>query len=73
MLQIYLNGTTIIARTRIEAVDTAAHPTEHQIVCEYELSATDYVELRVFQNSGGALDVEDQNEMGPVFGMRRVG
>ena len=54
-------------------MDTAAHPTEHQIVCEYELSATDYVELRVFQNSGGALDVEDQNEMGPVFGMRRVG
>lgn len=35
----------------------------------YSLAAGDYVELRVFQSSGGALTIGKQSEYSPEFGM----
>ena len=49
------NGTTVVSRMAIDAA--AAGVTIVPIAGFVQLSATDYVELRVTQNSGGNLDV----------------
>lgn len=73
IVKVQLNGATDIHKVRVEPVDLATHPTEIAVCCEYSLSAADYVELYAFQNSGGNLDVEQNTDWTPVFGMRKVG
>ena len=53
-LRMLLNGTTTISETRLRA---AAGAHRQQCGMLFSLSATDYVELLVFQNSGGDLNV----------------
>lgn len=54
-VQIRLNGTTTLASNFVNPVTGAS--TDLIVVTEYELAASDYVELVVYQNSGGAINV----------------
>lgn len=70
LTEVLLNGTTVIARTRFPA--GAATVLNQTVTCHYALATNDYVELRVFQTSGGALNVEVQANLSPEFSMVRV-
>lgn len=50
------NGTTEIARTQVPACGGGFN-TQVCVVTQVDLAVNDYVELRVYQNSGGALNV----------------
>ena len=70
-VQVRLNGTTFIGGdTRVDA--TSAGGTRLTAFIEYKLAATDYVELVVYQNSGGALNVVAEGNYSPEFGMTRI-
>lgn len=71
-VSIRLNGTTEIA-VQEPAVDAdAAINWSAALSTSYELAASDYVELLVFQTSGGALNVAAQNNHSPEFWISRV-
>ena len=55
IVRIRLNGGTYIAIDDRNA--TSAGNTECAFMTEYKLAAGDYLEVEVFQNSGGALNV----------------
>jgi len=64
---IRLNGTTMIGQVRqpaIASVDVDQNPTTL-----YQLAATDYVEVLVRQESGGALNVKVAGNVSPEFSM----
>ena len=69
MLRVLLNGTTTIAEIKFDA---GASDVTEGIATLYSLSATDYVELQSFQNSGGALNIEAVPNYSPEFGMIKV-
>lgn len=70
-IDIKLNGTTIIA---VSQWDTAQDGRTQAIVATiYDLAATNYVELEVFQTSGGNLNVELAANWSPEFMMVLVG
>lgn len=59
--EIRLNGTTVIGRAGL-AFAAAGSPTQFSVVSPpVDLAIGDYVELIVWQNSGGALDLSFQN------------
>lgn len=66
---VQLNGTTNLVRQ-----DQAASGAGNFIgvSTEYRLSAGDYVEAVVFQNSGGNLNVNSSGNVSPEFWMHRV-
>lgn len=66
-----INGSTIIAAERRSPVSTPA--TVHVLSTLWSMAVNDYVEARVFQNSGGALNVNSFGSQTPVFSMHRVG
>lgn len=69
-LGLRINGTTRI----VQAVDTsplAGGTTELCVNTDYEMNPTDYVEVVVFQNTGGALLVEVHANWSPEFWIRR--
>jgi hypothetical protein len=67
--RIRLNGSTWIA---IANQDVSSTSNEIIIVStDYYLSVYDYVELTIYQNSGGALNVNYQSVFSPVFSMVR--
>lgn len=68
---IRLNGTNYIAITTTNAVN--GDRSIIQVTTQYELIATDYVELQTLQSSGGALNAEVQNAYSPYFSMVRIG
>lgn len=55
LLQIYLNGTTVLAGCSQDA--NAVGTTQQSVATVWGAGATDYFELRVWQNSGGDLDI----------------
>lgn len=69
-LTIRLNGTTTIADVRVNPISGA--DTTVEVSTFYDLSATDYVELLAFQNSGGALNVQAVAQQSPEFMMFRT-
>jgi hypothetical protein len=71
VMTIVLNGATTIANVDQRAVDGAI--TTHVVSTEYSLAATDYVEVVVYQNSGGALNVAAGANYSPEFGMTYLG
>lgn len=66
-----VNGTTIMAATVQPALALAGNI----IVCSthYSLAVNDYVEVVVYQNSGGALNVLYLGDYTPEFMMQRIG
>lgn len=69
-LGIRLNGVTFLDTIRIPP--TAADATRLEVSTEYRLAPGDYVELMVFQNSGGALLLTTSVEYSAVFWIRWV-
>lgn len=68
---ILLNGATIIAQERDNAGAAINH--DHAVATMYDFAATDYVEVRVFQNSTAALNVAVNANFSPEFMAWRIG
>lgn len=64
-LGIRINGTTNIAYVSLPAVN--GDVTILNVSCEYAMSAGDYAEVLVYQNSGGNLNVTAVNNYSPSF------
>jgi hypothetical protein len=72
LVAILLNGTTWIAWQNVGA--NPSNNTTLSVSTAYALVVGDYVEVEVFQSSGGALTLNGfaSNQDNPVFGMARV-
>lgn len=70
-LSIRLNGTTTIGVNSV--VSLSANAFAIPVLCEYRLSAADYVELCIYQTSGGNLNAEAASNYSPEFWFRWVG
>lgn len=70
-LEILLNGTTVIAAAAETDIGTQA--VTLNVSCDYDLAVNDYVELRAFQDSGGALNVEAAGNLSPEFMIANFG
>lgn len=71
LVDILLNGATIIARVSFAALNGAN--TAVPVSCDYDLVAGDYVEVRVLQDSIGAINVVAGGTYTPQFSMARIG
>lgn len=69
-LGIRLNGTLRIAQV-VNPSPAAGGTTELNISTDYEMNPTDYVEVVVFQSSGGALLIETHSAWSPEFWIKR--
>lgn len=70
ILAIYRNGTRIASHVGVPVTGDA---TDLTIVTQYDLVATDYVEVKVYQTSGGTLQISTLSTYSPEFWMSRVG
>lgn len=73
LVNILLNGTTIIAQARTPANAVVSAATSIGVSTLYALVAGDYVEVQVYQSSGGNLNVEVSGSFSPEFSIARVG
>lgn len=69
--RIRLNGTTYIADD-VRPAEPTFTACDHNMSTLYQLAVNDYVEVRVAQNSGGALVITSQANFSPEFMMVRV-
>jgi len=67
ILDILLNGATVIGRHRADA--NGVNITTIAVSTLYDLAVNDYIEMRAYQNSGGALNVIVEGNFSPEFGM----
>lgn len=72
LLQALLNGTTVIWDTGIVNLGAGYQSRQGFLTLPRTLAVNDYVELRVYQDSGGALSI-DIGLILPTFGMFRIG
>lgn len=70
-LRFLLNGTTVLAFD-LQATAGAGATTAAVISTDYQLTATDYIEVQGFQDSGGALNMNASANATPEFSMRMV-
>jgi len=70
--QIMLGGATVLAVDMHAPSTSAGHPTSICVSTIYALSATNYVEAQVYQNSGGALNALASANYSPEFSMQRI-
>ena len=70
-LEIRLNATTTIAFNELNS--SSAGSQRQTATTLYSLAVNDFVEVRVTQNSGGALNVNTAANYSPEFSMTRVG
>lgn len=61
VVRLFKNGTTIVGRTDSNAVSVAGVITTLNVTAEVSMSPTDYIEVQVFQDSGGNLDLATAN------------
>jgi hypothetical protein len=71
IVELFLNNTTVIARNRLAAGSVGS--IVQSASRDYSLAVNDFVEVRVFQSSGGALNVTVGANYSPEFMMVRVG
>jgi hypothetical protein len=69
-MAIILNGVTPIANQRVNGSSVFSMLS---VSTMYLLSAGDYIELRVWQTSGGSLDISADPNRSPEFGMTYIG
>ena len=69
-IRITRNGADIIALENQLPVSTIL--TNIGITTQYQLAVNDYVEISVFQNSGGALNINNVDVFSPIFMMTKV-
>ena len=63
-LQIYLNGTTEIAWNRTNPISAMS---AHEVTTIYSLVATDYLQLRVYQNTGDTRTITARAATSPAL------
>lgn len=68
-ISLRLNGTTIIASEQRDATTSAMRMS---VSTQYQLSATDFVEVLVHQTSGGNLDITKNANISPEFSISFV-
>lgn len=70
-MRVVLNGTTFIGHAQdVDAsVDSAG---KLMMVCDRNFSVDDYIELEVYQSSGGSLNLIQVNDQYPFFSAERV-
>lgn len=71
IVYIRLNGSTFLAIDSRQAV-TGGNPTDVTVPAEYELAAGNTVQLYVYQDSGGALNVTSAGNYSPEFSISRI-
>lgn len=71
-VRIVVNGSVIIALD-LRPPNGAASTVNITIASCYKLAVNDYVELQVYQDTGGNLNVERASAYSPEFGMQQVG
>lgn len=71
LVQILLNGATAIGR--VDLAPQSGSASVYVVSTVYQLAVSDYVEVQVFQDSGGALNVTNTGNYSPEFMMARVG
>lgn len=72
-VKILLNGTTIIGLFVVPAVTTGTQITVQMANTIYNFSASDYVELLVYQDSSATLNINAAGNYSPEFWAQRVG
>lgn len=72
-LRIFLNGNTLIASSQDQPSSVAAYSNAQSVATVYQLNANDYVEMKVKQTSGVALDIISAEAFSPEFSMIKVG
>lgn len=73
MARIIKNGATVISHGGSFGTSASVGARVLPASTIVDLIATDYVELQVWQNSGGALNSENAADYAPQFWMRKVG
>jgi hypothetical protein len=68
-----VNNATYIAIDDRDALSTAGLTTSMTMMATWVLAAGDYVQVQVYQNSGGNLDVIGTSAHGCEFAMQRIG
>jgi hypothetical protein len=71
ILQIRINGGTVIATTRVAG--NATYGNELNLSALWDMAVNDYVDVLAFQDSGGNLNVAASASFSPEFSMVRVG
>jgi hypothetical protein len=71
--RIFLNNTTRIHDEMRTAVADAALPTRITVVTLYDLAVADYVEVQLWQDSGGSINSQNDANSTCEFWMYRVG
>lgn len=67
------NGVTIVAYATVPAVATAGSNTLLPVSCAEDLAVDDYLEVVVWQNSGGSINIVAAGNYSPEFSMIKVG
>ena len=70
---IRLNGTTSLASVGTSPIASGTLQTSYSVSTTYSLAVDNYLELVVYQNSGGALDIVYGANYSPEFGMTYLG
>ena len=73
LVGIRLGGATNLAQARDQASSAAAGNHGLIVTTIYDLAVNNYVELTVYQSSGGNLNVEASLNISPEFSMQRIG
>jgi hypothetical protein len=68
-----VNGATSICRANQRALAGAGNNAEQSLSTEYHLSAGEFVQVMVIQDSGGVLNVLAAPNYSPEFWMHRIG
>lgn len=71
-LRVRLNGATYLANQQVNA-SGGGLDSMLTVSTLYQMAAGDYVEMVVYQNSGGSLNCQSASNYSPEFGMVKVG
>ena len=71
-INLYLNGSNQIA-VADDGLTTHNTPVEQNLTIPYLFAANDYVEAKVYQTSGGSLNILQETNYSPVFSIVRIG
>lgn len=72
-MYVLLNGTTVLAAKTQPPPSDASAPTQMTISTDYQMQASDYVEVIVLQTSGGDLAIAASQHVSPEFWCSRLG
>ena len=72
-VRILLNGATMISAPMSNALSTASFGWRMDATTIYDLAVGDYVEMGIFQNSGGAINSQNDGSATCVLWMYRLG